>query len=68
MRGLGSDAVFLVRSDGVQLLDFFCSSIQLIVLSSPYLCFISTYIYLDVYALGGIMETITIIWLDPHQH
>ena len=36
---------------GVYLLDFFCSSIQLYLLLSPYLCFISL-LYLDLYVLG----------------
>ena len=36
---------------GVYLLDFFCSRIQLYLLLSPYLCFIS-FLYLDLYVLG----------------
>ena len=35
----------------VYLLDFFCTVIQLYLLSSPYLCFISL-LYLDLYVLG----------------
>ena len=35
----------------VYLLDFFCSSIQIYLLLSPYLCFISL-LYLDLYVLG----------------
>ena len=41
----------LVRPTGVKLLDFFCSNIQLYVLLSPYLCFIS-FLNLDLYVLG----------------
>ena len=40
-----------VESAGVYLLDFFCSCIQLYLLLSPYLCFIS-FLYLDLYVLG----------------
>ena len=40
-----------VRPTGVYLLDFFCSVIQLYLLLSPYLCFIS-FLYLDLYVLG----------------
>ena len=40
----------LVRTSGVKLLDFFCYGIQLYVLLSPYLCFIS-FLYLDLYVL-----------------
>ena len=36
---------------GVYLLDFFCSSSQIYLLLSPYLCFISL-LYLDLYVLG----------------
>ena len=36
---------------GGYLLDFFCSGIQLYLLLSPYLCFI-TLLYLDLYVLG----------------
>ena len=35
----------------VYLLDLFCSGIQLYLLLSPYLCFISL-LYLDLYVLG----------------
>ena len=45
------DALAVVRPTGVYLLDFFCSSIQLYLLLSPYLCFIS-FLYLDLYVLG----------------
>ena len=45
------DDLTVVRSTGVYLLDFFCSSIQFYLLWSPYLCFIS-FLYLDVYVLG----------------
>ena len=41
----------VVRTTVVYLLDFFCSGIQLYVLLSPYLCFIS-FLYLDLYVLG----------------
>ena len=37
---------------GLQLLDFFYSGMQLYVLLSPYLCFIS-FLYLNVYVLDG---------------
>ena len=45
--------MFLARSTGVQLLDFFCSGSPLYVLLMliPYLCFIS-FLYLDLYVLG----------------
>ena len=36
---------------GVYLLDFFFSGIQIYLLLSPYLCFIS-FLYLDLYVLG----------------
>ena len=39
-----------VRPTRVQLFDFFCYGIQLYVLLSPYLCFI-TFLYLDLYVL-----------------
>ena len=39
-----------VRSTGVYLFDFFCSSIQFYLLLSPYLCFIS-FFNLDLYVL-----------------
>ena len=40
-----------VWQPGVYLLDFFCSHIQLFLLLSPYLCFVS-FLYLDLYVLG----------------
>ena len=40
-----------VLPTGVNLLDFFCSSIQFYLPLSPYLCFISL-LYLDLYDLG----------------
>ena len=40
-----------VGPTGVYLLDLFCSSIQIYLLLSPYLCFISL-LYLDLYVLG----------------
>ena len=46
MRGFGTDAVSVV----VYLFDLFCSIIQLYVLLSPYLCFIS-FLYLDLNVL-----------------
>ena len=46
MRGFWPDVVSLVRAPV-----FFCSSIQLFVLLSPYHCFI-TFLYLDLYVLG----------------
>ena len=46
MRGLWPDVVSLVRPPLV-----LCSGIQLHVLLSPYLCFI-TFLYFDLYALG----------------
>ena len=51
MRGFGPDAVSAVRLTRVKLFDFFCYGIQLYVLLSPYLCFI-TFLYLDLYVLG----------------
>ena len=39
MRGLGPDAISVDGLDGVKLLNSFYSSIQLIILLSPYLCF-----------------------------
>ena len=41
MRWMGSDAKSVVGHTGVKQLGFFCSGIQLSVLLSPYLCFIS---------------------------
>ena len=54
--------------------DFVCYGIQLYVLLSPYLCFIS-FLYLDLYALGddssisegSFMQT-KHLCLDPHQN
>ena len=40
-----------VGPTGVYLLDVFCSGIQLYLLLSPYLCFIS-FLYLDLFVLG----------------
>ena len=51
MRWQGPDALAVVRSNGVYLLDFFCSGIQFYLLLSHYLCFIS-FLYLDLYVLG----------------
>ena len=45
------DTLAVVRPTRVYLLDFFCSGIQLYVLLSPYLFFIS-FLYLDLYVLG----------------
>ena len=45
------DAVSVVSPTWVKLFDFFCYGIQLYVLLSPYLCFI-TFLYLDLYVLG----------------
>ena len=44
-------ALAVVRPNGVNLLNFFCSGIQFYSLLSPYLCFIS-FLYLDLYVLG----------------
>ena len=41
----------VVRPTRVYLLDFFCSGIQLYILLSPYLCFVS-FLYHDLYLLG----------------
>ena len=65
----------LVRPTGVKLLDFFCSSIHLYVLLSPYLCYIS-FVYIDLYVLGddksnklGIFNANqTYMCLDSHQN
>ena len=43
--------LLFVGPTGVYLSDFFCSGIQLDLLLSPYLCFISL-LYLDLYVLG----------------
>ena len=51
MRGFGPDAVSVVGQTRVKLFDLECSDIQLYVLLSPYLCFIS-FLYLDIYVLG----------------
>ena len=40
-----------VGPTGFNLMEFFCSGIQLYILLSPYLCFISL-LYLDLYVLG----------------
>ena len=45
-----ADALAVVRPARVYLLDFLCSSFQLYVLLSPYLCFIF-FLYLDIYVL-----------------
>ena len=45
------DALVVVRPTGVYLLDFFCSGIQLIILLSPYFCFIS-FLNHDLYVVG----------------
>ena len=50
-RFLNSDALAVVRPNGVYLLDFVCSGIQFYVLLSPYLCF-NFFLYLDLYVLG----------------
>ena len=42
-----------VGPTGVYLFDLFCSGIQLYLLLSPYLCFISL-LYLDLYVLGEV--------------
>ena len=43
--------LLFVGPTGVYLLDFSCSGIQIHLLLSPYLCFISL-LYLDLYAIG----------------
>ena len=53
MGGFGPDAVSAVRPTRVYLFDFFCYGIQLYVLLSPYLCFIS-FVYLDLLYLETI--------------
>ena len=45
------DALAGVKPTRVYLLDFFCSCIQVYLLLSPYLFFIS-FLYLDLYVLG----------------
>ena len=47
---VGADALSVVRTKRVYLLDFFCSSIQFYLLLSPYFCFIS-FLFLDLYVL-----------------
>ena len=49
--GLGPDVVSVVGPTGVSLLDFFYCGIQLYILLSPYLCFVS-FLYFDLYLLG----------------
>ena len=49
--GRTSDALAVVRPDGVYLWDFFCFGIQFYILLSPCLCFFSL-LYLDSYVLG----------------
>ena len=49
-------ALAVVRPTGVYLLDFFCFGIQLYVLVSPYICFIS-FLYLVLYVLGDDART-----------
>ena len=49
--GRGLMLWLFVGLTGVYLLDFLCSSIQLYLLLSPYLCFIS-FLNLDLYVLG----------------
>ena len=51
MRWLGPNALAVTRPTGVCLLDFFYSSIQIYVLLSPNLCFIS-FLNFDLYVLG----------------
>ena len=51
MRGFEPDTESVVGPTRVELFGFLCSSIQLYVLLSPYLCFIS-FLYLDLYVLG----------------
>ena len=51
MRGLGFDAVSVVRPDRNYLFDFYYSGMQLYLLLSPYLCFIC-FFSLDLYELG----------------
>ena len=74
MRGFGPDAVSVSGPPGFNYL-IFCYGIQLFVLLSPYLCFV-TFLYLDSYVLGddswisqgSFMQNQTYMWLDPHQH
>ena len=54
MRVFGPDTVSAVRPARVYLFDVFCYGIQLYVLLSPYLCFIS-FLYLDLYVLGDVL-------------
>ena len=58
----------LVGPTGADLLDFFYSGIQLYILLSPYLCFIS-FLYFDLYIQGDgtFHANQTSICLDPHQ-
>ena len=43
--------LLFVGPTGVCLLDFFCSSVRICLLLSPYLCFVSL-LCLDLYVLG----------------
>ena len=58
----------LAGPTGVDLLDFFKSGIQLYLLLSPYLCFIS-FLYFDIFLLGDgtFHANQTSFCLDPHQ-
>ena len=51
MRWLGPDALAVVTTTGIYLLDFLCSGIQFYLLLSTYLCFFS-FLYLKLYVLG----------------
>ena len=75
MRGLGPDVVSVVRPTGLKLLAFF-NCIQLYILLSPYLCFISFYnlICICIYYRSGYIDKLVIfhanqtyIRLDPHK-
>ena len=51
VEGGEDDSIQYIQDSGVNLSDFFCSGIQIYLLLSPYLCFISL-LYLDLYVLG----------------
>ena len=49
MAGLGPGVVSVVGPTEVLLLDFLCTGIQLYKMLSPYLCFVSFYIFICMY-------------------
>ena len=66
MRGLGLDVVSVVGPTEIYLLDFFYSGIQLYILLSPYLGFIS-FLYLGLHLIGN-DTSITFMLSYPDCH